>query len=193
MATGRLLEQPVAKPTAIQAKPYVKAIFFVIQPSLPTHKNGLTSITNCTKVEYINVPQTQLFTRTRHVHNMIGFKSMHVITMDLKANPDVRHRNVMLWIVLLMAMVVVGQSVPSTAFTSCQWQWQSAQEDLRCQSPSQRKHSLRQPSYAKVSGIFAGGITRTPLLLRVFTPQCKPSEVISLVYSNTFGRAPPVA
>lgn len=118
---------------------------------------------------------------------------MHVITMDPKANPDVRHRNVMLWIVLIMAMVVAGQSVPSTAFTSCQWQWQTAQEVTGCQYPASRKHSLRQPSYTKVSGIFAGPIRRAPLLLRVLPPHCEPAGLISIVFNNTFGRAPPVA
>lgn len=58
IATGRLLEQPVIKPTAIQAKPTVEAIFFVIKPVLPTHKNGLTSIITFTEAGHINVPQT---------------------------------------------------------------------------------------------------------------------------------------
>jgi len=67
------------------------------------------------------VPFHTIYVGTVTYPSMVRFSNMVVTPRELTVQTAIRPRIVMLWVFFLVTVVVVGPSVPASAFVSCTW------------------------------------------------------------------------
>jgi len=68
-----------------------------------------------------NVPHPVTSMGTATYSSMVRFSEMVVTPLKITTHSAVRPRIVMLWVFFLVTVVVVGPTVPASAFVSCTW------------------------------------------------------------------------